>query len=96
MGVVAMDMVWGWGAFTICVGGWVVVAMDERWWLLLLFVRDVGGLWVASVGGSVCCWWVVMMCCGHRLQVLVVGDGDGCLPPFVLPHCVLMFTVGGG
>ena len=42
MGVVAVDVVWGWDAFAIGVGGtcgWVVVAVDGRWWAAVVAVR---------------------------------------------------------
>ena len=59
-----------------CWHGWQVLVgycwMEGGGWLLLLFVGEIGGLWVGSVGGHVHCWWVVM-CCGCCLWVLVVG-----------------------
>ena len=42
MGIVAVDVVCGWDAFTIGVGGrcwWVVVAVDGRWWAAVVAVH---------------------------------------------------------
>ena len=50
-------------------------------------------LWVGGMdgdGGSPSCCFTVC------LHTLLEGDGGGCSPPFMLPHCVLAFTVGGG
>ena len=78
--------------------------MDGRWWLAVVAIH--GGYWRAV--GRIC-WWVCssLAGCGDvlwtpfvgtagGLHLLLVGDGDGHSPPFVLPHCVLTFAIGRG
>ena len=66
--------------------------------LLLPFVGDNGGLWVGTTGGRVRRWWVLWTpfvgAIGEGRSPLV-GVGDGRLPLFVLPRCVLRLPLAG-
>ena len=87
-------------AWVAGVGG---VLLDGRWWLAVVAVCG-GDWWVV---GRLCWWtcsllvgcdvlWMLFVGAGGGARLLLVGDGDGHLPPFVLPRCVLAFTLGGG
>ena len=78
--------------------GWeVLLWMEGGGRLLLLFMGDNGGLWVGTTGGHVRHWWVLWTpFAGGEWRSPLVGVGDGRLPPFVLPRCVLVFAVGRG
>ena len=81
------------------VGGLLLPWKEGGGWLLLPFAGDIGRLWVGTVGGCVHHWWVPwtpFVGASGGARSLLVGVGDGRLPLFALPGCVLAFTVGRG
>ena len=80
------------------VGGLLLPWMEGGGRLLLPFVGDNGGLWVGTTGGRVRRWWVpwtpFVGAIGEGRSPLV-EVGDGRLPPFVLPRCVLRSPLAG-
>ena len=77
--------------------------MDVSWWSAVVAVR--GGYWwaVGGHGGWACSTlvgcdapWMPFAGANGGARSPLVGVGDGCWPPFVLPRCVFAFVVGRG
>ena len=81
----------------------VVSPMDGSWWSAVVAIH--GGYWwaVGGHGGWACSTlvgcdvpWTPFAGANGGARSPLVGVGDGCWPPFVLPRCVFAFIVGRG